>query len=371
MGSGGVDYSKEYFTIESLADNNSISFGLNSNSANITISWSLDKETWHDYTAEYKSPWTYVFTTLSSGEKVYIKGNNFYYSTSTSLSYHYFRASEDAVISGNIMSLIYGDNFQGETTISYQYAFNNLFYNFSHLTNAENLILPATSLSSYCYSYMFNGCSALTKAPVLPAETMASYCYYFMFYGCSALTTAPDLPAETMASYCYYSMFYGCSALTTAPDLPAETMATYCYGYMFINCRSLTTLPELPAETLAEACYFSMFNGCTLLATAIDLPATTLAESCYNGMFSGCTLLTTAPELPATRLEKTCYRNMFYGCSRIDYIKCLANTNFSASNCLQNWLSSVSATGTFVKSRGVSWPSGVSGIPSGWTVQEI
>lgn len=31
----------------------------------------------------------------------------------------------------------------------------------------------------------------------------------------------------------------------------------------------------------------------------------------------------------------------------------------------------VSPTGTFVKKAGVDWPTGNSGIPSGWTVVEV
>ena len=34
---------------------------------------------------------------------------------------------------------------------------------------------------------MFWGCTALTTAPVLPATTLATRCYSFMFQGCSNL----------------------------------------------------------------------------------------------------------------------------------------------------------------------------------------
>jgi hypothetical protein len=59
---------------------------------------------------------------------------------------------------------------------------------------------------------------------------------------------------------------------------------------------------------------------------------------------------------------------MFYGCSNLNSIVMLA-TGISASNCLKNWVSGVSSTGTFVKHKDMtSLPSGNSGIPSGWTV---
>ena len=110
-----------------------------------------------------------------------------------------------------------------------------------------------------------------------------------------------------------------------------------------------------------------MFRYCTSLTTAPNLPATTLVKGCYYGMFFGCTSLTTAPELLATTLVQECYYDMFKNCSRLNYIKCLA-TDISASFCLTGWVADISSTGTFVKASGVTWPSGNSGIPNGWTV---
>lgn len=44
-------------------------------------------------------------------------------------------------------------------------------------------------------------------------------------------------------------------------------------------------------------------------------------------------------------------------------------TNISANNCLAQWVSNVAPTGTFVKHTNMtSLPTGISGIPSGWTV---
>ena len=96
---------------------------------------------------------------------------------------------------------------------------------------------------------------------------LASYCYEYMFRGCTSLTQVPELPATTLAYLCYSAMFYGCTSLTTLPEnlLPATTLAERCYGSMFKGCTSLTTAPELPATTLASSCYYEMFSGCTKL----------------------------------------------------------------------------------------------------------
>lgn len=124
----------------------------------------------------------------------------------------------------------------------------------------------------------------------------------------------------------------------------------------------------LPATTLANWCYSSMFSGCTSLTTAPELPATTLVDGCYIGMFLGCTSLTSAPVLPATKLATNCYNGMFRGCTNLNYIKILA-TDISASMCLYGWVEDVLSTGTFVKADGVEIPTGVDGIPEGWTVE--
>ena len=254
--------------------------------------------------------------------------------------------------------LDFGESFSG---------YGRLFYGAKNLTKAP--ILPTTTLTNNCYTYMFSGCTSLTTAPVLPATTLANSCYAYMFSGCTGLINAPNLPATTLASSCYYGMFYGCTSLTTAPELPATTLADSCYYSVFSGCTSLTEAPDLPATTLANNCYLNMFIGCTSLTEAPELPATTLTNYCYSYMFSGCTSLTTAPVLPATTLVSGCYNYMFRNCSSLNYIKAMFTTtpNNTYTN---NWVKSVAATGTFVKNSAAEWNvTSVSGIPSGWTVE--
>ena len=185
---------------------------------------------------------------------------------------------------------------------------------------------------------------------------------------CSSLTTAPELPATTLANNCYAYMFNQCSLLTKVPEiLPATTLANNCYDYMFLNCISLTKAPELPATTLEYGCYDNMFSGCSSLTEAPRLPATVLQNRCYYHMFGNCTSLTEAPELPATTLTNSCYNTMFIGCQNLRYVKCLA-TDISATDCLTDWLDGTMLLGTFITTDNPpAWPSGTSGIPSGWT----
>ena len=245
--------------------------------------------------------------------------------------------------------------------------YSSMFYGCTSLTTAPEL--PATSLASNCYSSMFYGCTSLTAAPALDATTLASNCYQYMFLNCTSITVAPDLPATTIRASCYAGMFRGCTSLIAAPELPATSLLSSCYSSMFHECTALVTPPELPATTLGTYCYQNMFRNCTSLTTAPELPATTLASNCYSSMFYGCTSLTTAPELPATTLVTNCYQYMFQICSSLNYIKVGAtswNTTYAS-----NWVSGVSASGTFEKPSSTNIATGVNGIPSGWTVVNV
>ena len=306
---------KEYLTFK-VTGNGNIAWNLSGGTDAKVLQYSKDNgSTWISITASSATTIPVV-----AGDVVLFKGNNQSYSIGFNSGCTFKGTTCQFELEGNIMSLLYGDNFSGQTTLANAYTFHNLFRNCNGLTSSENLVLPATTLASDCYAYMFVGCSALTTAPSI-------------------------LPSTTLANGCYTSMFNGCTSLTAAPELPATTLASDCYTYMFCACSALTTAPSI-------------------------LPATTLADYCYDGMFAGCTSLVTSPELPATTLADYCYYSMFSGCSSLNYITCLAQ-NISASQCTYNWVRGVASTGTFVKSTSMSgWGTGSSGIPEGWIVED-
>ena len=344
------DYSKEYLTINALIDS-TVVFLKYSDNISRTIQYSKNKHTWNTISfgnfSDKDIPESYKVSLLA-GEKLYLKGSNSAYCTNDGANYCSININEGLVnIYGNIMSLIYDDNFYGKTVLTEPYSFSNLFkreLNMNqYIKDASNLILPATTLASYCYKNMFSGCRLLKSAPELPATTLAEGCYSYMFWFCGLLK-APDLPAPTLKYRCYEGMFGGCTSLTSPPELSATTLSRFCYASMFSNCTSLTSAPELSVTTLDIYCYASMFGDCTSLTSAPELPATTLADRCYSSMFESC--------------------------QSLSYIKCLA-TDIHALNSLTYWLKGVSSTGTFVKNPNMSnWPTGDSGIPSGWIVQD-
>lgn len=350
-------YESQYFTI-SLRESTTIAFcgSTDSNS----LSYSRDGgATWTPLANGAQTP------RLSAGEKIMWKGNCTPIGPTNPQTEQpegrkgigvFYAGVKKADVEGNIMSLLFGDNFIGKTNLTgYDWAFASLFCNKNlDVINANNLILPATTLSTGCYYGMFQNSLNLVSIPELPATTLAPYCYAWMY----DLTNVASIPAGY---------------------LPATTLAPYCYTWMFAITK-VTSIPSglLPSTTLAVGCYCRMFESCKNLETVpIDLlPATTLADRCYLGMFASgyasgaeAPRFTTAPDLPAPTLTYLCYWKMFDNHIRLTSVKCLA-TDISATYCTEDWLKNVSSSGTFTKASSMeSWTRGKDGIPTNWSVQ--
>ena len=119
-------------------------------------------------------------------------------------------------------------------------------------------------------------------------------------------------------------------------------------------------------KSVVDYAFQWLFAECASLTKAPVLPATTLADSCYWCMFYACLSLTKAPVLPATTLAVDCYYDMFLNCYGLKEVRVSATT--TAKDALKDWLSHVSATGDFYCDPNTTiFPTGTSGIPSGWT----
>lgn len=181
--------------------------------------------------------------------------------------------------------------------------------------------------------------SGVTKAPWTEGGWAA-----FMFYNSTGLVSAEGfvLPATTVSSNCYKRMFQGCTGMIKSPKI-------------------------LPALSVDMNAYEGLFNTCSSLeyGPVISATATTTQQGLLY-MFKGCTSLKKAPDLLIANLTPACYQEMFKNCPNLSYVKCLA-TN-PGSRTTKNWISGVSATGTFIKDANTTWSTGANGIPSGWTV---
>lgn len=328
------------FYIEALEDL-TVSIDIGNNK---TMTYSINGSDYETLRSNTPSP------IVKAGQRIYLKTT----STSNSAAYSIgqFSISGKCNVGGNLLSL-HTAYYNTNSAASLCYNNNNLFRE-TPIVSAAALKMPKL-LDNHRCSYMFYNCTLLKIPPLeLPATTLTSNCYSNMFGGCTSLIMAPKLPATKLASGCYGGMFSGCTSLLTAPELPATQLAEYCYCYYSAS---------------GIGSYLGMFEGCTSLIEAPELPATTLQYYCYRNMFKGCTSLKKAPILPATALNLYCYTNMFNGCSKLDYIKAMFTTTPS-SDYNSNWVNGVAATGTFVKNAAATWNvTGVNGIPEGWTVE--
>ncbi len=382
-----------------------------SNPNGLTIEYKVENNDWAS------SNVTSISIRANAGERVWFRGHNNSYSgvifRNTSGSFYLY---------GNLMSLIYGDDFEDKKELTGEETFYKLFFDNSGIYNhpTKDIELPASTLTTSCYRNMFYKCPNLTRAPKLPAKILTEACYASMFAYCtsikefpemaatdmaymsctwmmmgSGIEEAPELPAMNLAQSCYEFMFMECpnlknamsvlpatelapncytgmfqraDKLENAPQLPATDLTYSCYSHMFNGCKALKNAPKLPATKLAEACYQRMF-GNTLLTEAPELPATDMEVMCYQYMFQNCTELEKAPVLPATQLNYWCYEYMFSGCSKLSYIKALFLTKPS-DRYTPGWVEGVAEKGTFVKNPEATWDvRGVNGIPEGWTVE--
>ena len=170
---------------------------------------------------------------------------------------------------GNIMSLLYGDNFVGKNDLTEKsdHTFAYLFFNESNLVSANRLILPATTLENYCYQGIFCGCTGLRYVP-------------------------PILIATTLKNYCYQDMFEGCTALMKAPELPATTLPPGCYEYMFLDCENLKYIKMLGVSVPNSSSLYNWVKGVASSGTFVRNASMTSLSTGINGIPSGWTVET-------------------------------------------------------------------------------
>ena len=144
----------------------------------------------------------------------------------------------------------------------------------------------------------------------------------------------------------FCTLFYNALNLVSCESvlLPSGAVGAHSYRNMFLQCRNMTGFME-------------------------ELPAMTLGTYCYESMFKDCNVMTRAPRLPAISGDTHSYDQIFANNFILNDVSCMLET--FASGICSNWLSQVASTGTFYKKTGISWATGASGIPTGWTVVEV
>lgn len=127
-------------------------------------------------------------------------------------------------VSGNPLSLSYGDNFTGGTIRDYEFV--GLFNFNNSLENASGMTLSSTTLGIDCYRLMFESCGSLVSAPTLPATTLVSGCYNQMFAYCYSLSAITCLATDISATNCTNNWVYGVSETGTFVKNPSMSSWT-------------------------------------------------------------------------------------------------------------------------------------------------
>lgn len=201
-------YDNEYFTIDILEDGlftfgpydeTNGGTGLNTYPDDFTIDYKINDNEW--ITTIVSTTW--ISLNVETGDKIRFRGTNTTYCYNVGSDPHKkwhisfgsanqwcpsncTKTTVHFNVYGNIMSLLYGDNFVGQTELTEKYVFSNLFKG-SFVVSCENLVLPAMTLLPHCYRAMFSRCTELTISPTFPATQLVTACYKYMFEGTSSL----------------------------------------------------------------------------------------------------------------------------------------------------------------------------------------
>lgn len=140
-----------------------------------SISYSLDNgNTWHTYDNEDNKSNNFVISVgVSAGDKILWKGigtqTGFYDGTDYYGSF--FSSTCYMNVDGNVMSLLYGDDFVDENNLNYNGQFAYLFcdkngYDSTSIMHAGNLYLPYTIQGKNYFNSIFKNTNPITK-PIL------------------------------------------------------------------------------------------------------------------------------------------------------------------------------------------------------------
>lgn len=325
---------------------------------------------------------------LSIGNILYLYGTNPYLALDnnnyTTLKLSGGTSSYPVCIYGNIGSLIDGTGNMAYCTSNYQFC--NLF-NGNSSTGSKlqirygNLVLPdANGYTGVFQNFLRSANFTQYNKYWVKMSGVGIGAYQCMFYGNSSLYSAPALPVPedgVIPELCFANMFNKCSFMNDISEIQTlfangVTLSGSSMMQMFYQCTQLTSTPTIKINkfTGSSACN-AMFYQCTALTTnnitlADDCNTTAL---CMKQMFFQCAALTSIPVLTPKVIAESAYLSLVAGAKKINYIKCLA-TDISAENATYNWVAEVASSGTFVRPAASAdiWTSGVSGIPSGWSV---
>lgn len=166
-----------------------------------------------------------------------------------------------------------------------------------------------------------------------------------------------------------FSLIYGDDYASATAD---KDWFTFTYMLYRSKVYSATNL-KINMASVKPGAYYYMFRECAdLVLPPKEISCTSFTEGDrgqFEGMFYDCGSLGESPVINVPTLPKNALKVAFQYCTNIKKVTLLA-TDISHSNCLQDWLANVCASGTIIKRSTVTLSSGASGVPTGWATQD-
>ena len=202
---------------------------------------------------------------------------------------------------------------QGNGGVIANYNSSYLFYNFSKLTEIENINLLDTSQVTDMGG-MFYICFYLTSLDVSNFDTSKVTNMEGMFYKCSSLTSLDVSKFDTSKVTNMSEMFWGCRSLTSLDLSNFNTSNVTDMTLMFRECESILVLNVDSFDTSQVTNMTRMFSFCTKIKNLDVSNFDTSKVTDMAGMFSNCSNLTSLDVSNFDTSKVTNMSLMFYDC---------------------------------------------------------
>jgi hypothetical protein len=360
--------------------------------------YSFDKEEWFDM------PYGYMVN-IEEGTTIYLWAST---KQSVNAKFSIVPSSGDNLIT--VSGIVDSFHFPSYHDVSHRgNEYNSLFGRVGCELDISELVLPCTNLANNSYASMFIGNRMHSGViPELPATELPEYCYANMYQECQGIDISDFVfNGRILNSHCYCFMFYDASFLdgdlsnvvihgdTFNSEGQFESMFRYTnithvpqfnvsrvnvnweFHETFAECYYLTdVVPMTITNDCGHYVFYSMYTNCPGITDASSIVMTGTGEMgealCHN-MFDGCTSLQVAPVITFQKAHYNSCNAMFKNCSSLQAVECHVTQVNDRDQCgFDEWLDGVAQGGTLTIAEGASWyTDSPSGIPEGWTTQEV
>lgn len=160
------------------------------------------------------------------------------------------------------------------------------------------------------------------------------------------------------------------SSLLCADASQVSNYPAYSFNNLFSNDSNLLSTPIINVASVDGSALFRTFRHCTSLALVRQFKIGSInGFAGCRGIFQGCTALEDVT-LETPIVGQSGLREAFGGCSSLKSITA-SFVDITASQALSGWVSGVAATGDFYCPQVLTIPTGVDGIPTGWTRHDL